>query len=404
DKLVMEAWVDLLKADDVGDTAVDLIEALEKGEGVDVSVGAFIDSVARPGTHQGKVFARTQTGYVPDHVALLPGQTGACSWEDGCGAPRVNQAIKDNTMTLQMTKGQGEPPLKSNCSCGGKDGDCTCDDGPMEHSITGVLQFKAHAIGDQARRRIIAMALNEKLGQDMFFMIVEVFDDTVIYEARGGVFSREYTINEEDGTVTLSDDPVQGALVAEFMPITVQQEEPMNEREKAVNGLIANEAAPWSDDDRQFLMDMADDKFAKLTTEPKAAEAGGGKGEAFPKVEIEPAANAGDAPQSAEQYLAAAPAEVREILTDGMAERGRARADLIGKIKANESNQFTDEELQAMGSNQLRKLAALSFADANAGRPAAANYAGAQPAASAGTEIKHFADQPGEPDWTKRAH
>ena len=378
DKLVMEAWIDLTKADEVGDAANDLVEALEASEPIDVSVGAFIDSVAHPGVHQNKTYGRRQLNYFPDHVALLPGQTGACSWEDGCGAPRVNAGFQENMMVLQS-----ELPLEtttSACPCGGADGDCTCDDGPKTAEIlASSLGFEAQAMGDLAKRQILHEALRKKLG-DRWASIIEIFDSSIVYQTDGGTFSRDFTISE-DGTVSLSDDPVQGALVAEFMPITVQQEEPMDERKKAVDGLIANESAPWGEDDREFLMGAPDGQFATLASmeKPQAVED-------LPRDEVEQ-----------DQPTALTEAE-KEVMQEALAERARVRADLIGRISANEANQFSAEELKAMSSNQLRKLDALSLQSASAARPAVASYAGAMPASTSAAEPpRAFAEPPRDP-------
>lgn len=385
DKLVMEAWIDLTKADEAGDAANDLVEALEDGEQIDVSVGAFIDKVAHPGVHQGLSYAHRQLNYFPDHVAFLPGQTGACSWEDGCGAPRVNEAIQGKMMVHQA--GQPELPLgvtTTSCPCGGTGGECTCEKGPKTAEIlASSLDFSANAMGDMAKRKILDDALRKKIG-DRWAIVIEIFEGSIVYQTDGGTFSRDFTISE-DGTVSLSDDPIQGALVAEFMPITVQQEEPMKERAEAVDGLIANEAAPWGEDDREFLMDAPDEQFKTLSAmqKPEAAEE-------FPRVEIEP---------EPVQQPAALSADEREVMEDALTERKRSRDALISKITANEANQFTAEELGAMKTVQLRKLAALSLEDASAARPAGlANYAGAMPAASNGTEPpRMFAEPPRDP-------
>jgi hypothetical protein len=109
DKLLLEAWIDLDAVDDTGEHVLALVDALESGDLVDVSIGAFVETMANAGSFAGKRYARTQLSYVPDHVAFLPGGVGACSNVDGCGAPRVaaaadatlQQTIKENTLKLQ---------------------------------------------------------------------------------------------------------------------------------------------------------------------------------------------------------------------------------------------------------------------------------------------------------------
>jgi len=56
-------------------------------------------------TFRGERFTEIDRRIIPDHLALLTEEQGACSWEDGCGAPRLNNKKKENTMkTLQTFK------------------------------------------------------------------------------------------------------------------------------------------------------------------------------------------------------------------------------------------------------------------------------------------------------------
>ena len=61
--------------------------ALERGQRLELSTGLFTENEpARNGaTHNGVPYVATARRYVPDHLAILPDQKGACSLEDGCG-------------------------------------------------------------------------------------------------------------------------------------------------------------------------------------------------------------------------------------------------------------------------------------------------------------------------------
>lgn len=62
----------------------------------EVSVGVFGESKTETGLYHNKYYEAVATSMIPDHLALLKGDIGACSWEDGCGI-RVNQKC-DNYM------------------------------------------------------------------------------------------------------------------------------------------------------------------------------------------------------------------------------------------------------------------------------------------------------------------
>ena len=87
-RMVAEGWIDKARIAALGRD--DLIDGLLTGVHMDVSTGYFCDVVQKDGVFKGDKFNGAQSGIVPDHLALLPNERGACSWDDGCGIPRVN--------------------------------------------------------------------------------------------------------------------------------------------------------------------------------------------------------------------------------------------------------------------------------------------------------------------------
>jgi len=86
-------------------------------------------------------------------------------------------------------------------------------------------------------------------------------------------------------------------------------------------------------------------------------------------------------PQTADQWLAAAPPEVRSVVNNAMAFEQRQKDELVTRITANENNQFTDEFLSDQSVEVLQGMASL-----------ATNEDDAQPA---GVLIKNYAGVPG---------
>lgn len=87
--LKAEAWIDIQKANTL---QPGLVKALEDGEPMDVSTGFFSEDIPSSGSSNGRAFSAIARNLNPDHLALLPGGTGACSWEDGCGV-RANERM-----------------------------------------------------------------------------------------------------------------------------------------------------------------------------------------------------------------------------------------------------------------------------------------------------------------------
>lgn len=77
-----EAWIDVAKANSKHG---DLVERIMSSQNMDVSTGFFSKDVPATGTSNGRTYSKVASGILPDHLALLPDETGACSWEDGCG-------------------------------------------------------------------------------------------------------------------------------------------------------------------------------------------------------------------------------------------------------------------------------------------------------------------------------
>jgi hypothetical protein len=88
-----ELWLSIAQAEAAGGVHLDTLERLRQGSPLEVSTGFFADVLERSGTHQGQAYTGVYANIRPDHLALLPDGTGACSWSDGCGAPRLHTRV-----------------------------------------------------------------------------------------------------------------------------------------------------------------------------------------------------------------------------------------------------------------------------------------------------------------------
>jgi hypothetical protein len=105
-KLVADAYLEKAKLATISPEA---LTAVLNGNPLDVSIGVFTDEDETPGDWNGEQYTAIARNHRPDHLALLPGATGACSWNDGCGV-RVNKEggnmETDATVTGMETKRQ----------------------------------------------------------------------------------------------------------------------------------------------------------------------------------------------------------------------------------------------------------------------------------------------------------
>lgn len=102
ERIAGEMWLDMAKAQRLGAEAMGLLRRLEAGEVVELSTGYYAHVEPCAGTYKGKPYTGIQADLVPDHIALLPDEVGACSVADGCGAGRRNVLIANKEHTGVM--------------------------------------------------------------------------------------------------------------------------------------------------------------------------------------------------------------------------------------------------------------------------------------------------------------
>ena len=81
-KLAAEGWFDAEKTKQV---SPQVYQALLNGQPIELSTGLFTKNERYKGEFNGKPYDFIAREYRPDHLAILPGEEGACSLKDGCG-------------------------------------------------------------------------------------------------------------------------------------------------------------------------------------------------------------------------------------------------------------------------------------------------------------------------------
>lgn len=371
-KLKMEAWICLSRVEKLGKHAQALVAALRSGEMIEVSTGYFADSVPATGKFNECTYESIQKNIFPDHLALLTSEIGACSIGHGCGAPRIN-TILDGAPEIRYNQGMER---------------CRCD----------LVRLLTNEIGDTDKARILQKAIRDAYktagGDGYEHYVVAVFDEYVIHDGPKGLMKCEYTL-DEDGTVTFTGEPVPVRAETQYMavkpPILEDNEMTKDERIKALAAKFAKGK------DTKWLAGLPDDAILLLEESLKPV------GEIHPILPVEPVAPpapvvappamvalpatgalpvppvalsaqtlpsgappvapvvvAAAAAPTAEQYVANAPAEVREVLEFGLGMQRARRTDLVGRIKANSRNKFTDPELAKLSMTDLERIAALA--------------------------------------------
>lgn len=98
-KLKAEAWLEINKLENIKDGRK-LITMLENNENIDVSTGMRISGYEENGVFSNNEYTIVANQIIPDHLAILLDEKGACSWDDGAGFARNKEenALKDKEL------------------------------------------------------------------------------------------------------------------------------------------------------------------------------------------------------------------------------------------------------------------------------------------------------------------
>lgn len=322
-KLAAEAWLD---PDRVKEVDARILEKLEKGEIIEVSTGLWTENEEVEGEWNGEPYVAIARNYAPDHLAVLPDKTGACSIEDGAGLLRN-----------EVSYGQ------------------VCD--------------------------LLCVALKVAY-PDNYFYVEDVFSKFFVFRKESKLFKQNYTTT--DTMATLVGEPVPVVKVIQYRltdgTVVANREETNVKKAQMIALLLANSGGVWTDADKPWLEAQTEERLTQLTKNMKAEEKEDKKDPATPPApEPKPVANKAEepkapAPVSAEQYIANAPPEIRDMLATGLRTHEQEKNKLVAVITANAKNIFTADQLNAKSLEELKAIAQL--AQNEAPKPALGTFAG----------------------------
>jgi hypothetical protein len=341
------------------------LDRINNSNPMEVSIGVGSEDIQTEGEWNGEHYIGITKNHIPDHLALLPNTTGACSYDKGCG-------IRNNENQLSIKKEMNEEKLsieKRNVVLT-LNGQSTplLDSSELFNNEMGFRE-----IGQNIQQQLNAMDTNSN-----HHYLEEVFDGFFVYQVSGSTppnqyYKRDYQV--VNGAVTFGEtlDAVERKVT--FDVIANQKARPKLERgNKSVNNskteggeqmekqkaspckvsaLIANEATNYIEADREWLSELDDVQLDKM----------------IPK-EVEPVVNEKivETPVTAEQIKAVLneekdptkfidtfmPEGMRESVKAGIKMNEEKRATLIEGIVAN--SKFEKETLEGWDTAQLETL------------------------------------------------
>lgn len=361
-KLKAEAWLDPVRMEKVDSR---IAEAIENNKMMELSTGLFTDLDTMEGDWGEEHYDATALNYRPDHLALLPDMVGACSMEDGAGFLRLNSAEqKERGLSKEWTDTYF-PILKA----AGIDPD----------------KLAANELSHSQMFRQLDDLVMKKSNRAW---VEEVYDSFVIYRIDNELFKQTYEIGKDEKiNLTGTAEPVVRVVQYKLKSGTTLEindniKENQMSKDELIAKLIGNKESGWTEQDRDVLNTMdekhlnaintiienkmkADAEAAKRAEEEAAKNAANEKKEenkveneetkAEPKVQ-----NEEKKPMTEEEYIAAAPKNIQNVLTRGLKAYNNEKERLIGIVKSNKHNAFSDEYLQARNLDELAGLAKLA--------------------------------------------
>ena len=368
EKLKADVYIDVVLAEF---RRPGLLASLDSGSQMEVSTGLLALDDGEEGAWQAESYNASITNIIPDHLALLPGGRGACSFDDGCG-------IRANTKEEGMPKGTASALLILMNSHAGAESKTK-----HKRVLQGMIQVNelSHdGIANQLWDHVDSLDTFDGDGNFVKIHFVQaIYDDYYVYSSRSDddgtkLFRQDYTVNTEE-QVEFGETITPVREDVKFVPITANSttEDTMSEKTpccpEKVDAIIANENSAFTEDDREGLLAMEADTIEKIMTNAKTVV----PEKPEPKLNEDEKTLAGDLKVNEdevvtpESYLAAAPPEIRALMNAGLRELDGKRAGLITKITANKRNTFTEETLKAMDVTQLEAIANLAASPSRAG-------------------------------------
>lgn len=383
-KLRGEIYLDTEKARRI---SAELLEAIQSNENIEVSTGLYFDDNSESGDWNGEHYEVRALNIHPDHLAILPGRVGACSFDDGCGIRankktkgdmRVSENTQQDSGTLVKLKGIA----KQFVALFGSKPECAFNLTTQEAShedIRGQLQAQLDAMDNAG----------------WIHFVRDIYDDYFIYEARyhgenpsedvvSGAqkfYQRGYDIGEGE-QVTMKDSPIEVREERKWVAMSAQpnkndnkqpihEEESNMDRKEVIDGLIANKRNWVQEEDRKLLNTFTDEQLVKFapteyTTneEPppekppeKAPEA---EPEGAPEPKTDPKPEDNKQPDTVDEYVAKAPPEIASFLKRAVAAENAKKDEIVKELVANKRCDFTEEQLRAKDVAELEQLAKLA--------------------------------------------
>lgn len=311
-------------------TPADLLEQVNAGKIIEVSVGVYSDEVEMEGEWNGEKFKKIAVNEKPDHLAILPNDVGACSVQDGCGI-RIYKRNDENMEQRAEVKLMPQVFLTNSTNWSER-----------MNRLHSLVQLEDVRSSDNDWK---------------YHYLEEVWESYVIYEVRESgkpnpsLRQRAYQVDVDGKVKWTEDEPVEVQRKVFYVKLNTNKSmtEKCNCPEK-VNALIANAFTHLEETDRGWLSELTGEQLDRLVPKPvKPVEVQVNADQA--KAEILQSIT------TIEDLLKVTPEALKETIQKGVEQYQAYCAEMVKTIMTNAAKDtWTEDELNAQPTSMLEKL------------------------------------------------
>ncbi len=354
----------------LGNMSQETLGSIRNQSPLDVSIGVFTDDEEVSGEFNNITYNAIAHNLTPDHLALLPGAVGACSFDAGCGIRNQKSEVKVNKSQTKIKINEGVERTKLTFK---QLHALLLKEGCVINEL-GNSELTRNELGFYEISNAIQNKLDAFDGENKYYYLQEAFTDgTFVYMVRNRddrtslLYRRTYQVNEDD-QITLLDDAVvvvrevNYKVVApnlnKFVRTKKVKEIMTNEKVSSckVDALIVNKASKFTEDDREFLSGLDEPMFNKLAPDEEKKLEVNKKVEEVPVVDTkEVIANAIKAffaeQKTPEAFIDLMPKGLGDQMKSGLKLHNDRVSILINGIVAN--SKFTEATLKTWENDTL---------------------------------------------------
>ena len=306
---------------------------------MEISTGVFFDETGQPGDFNGISYNSIASSYHGDHLALLPNQTGACSWVSGCGL-RANSAVNS-------------------------------DDAKIKRKIKIKNELNVNQLSFSDIERALWRYVDSLDNNEYYYYVDNIFDDFFTFERRSSqgerlrtLWKQSYSkindivqptgeairVQETRSYLSIPEDAPAGTGISTTVNQNNKDGNEMADQNpccpEKVESLIVASTNKFTKDDKEFLLGLN-------ASQLESAERMGA-------IEEDATTNLLNGNEedkvTTQQFIDSAPEHIKIALNTLVQKEADGRAKIIDTLTANEDCLFNKEELESFATNHLEKL------------------------------------------------